>query len=137
MDGAQANRLNRKEQWSEWVRENGAKLLLFARQRTRSREDAEDLVQAAIIRLWQSEPSDECPTMGQMVRMIRWGAIDQGRRITRRQGREMEYHQSLTINLGEYFDPDFEERERSRIVQEALQGLEPDEREVIVLKIWG
>ena len=44
----------RKEEssyWGEWLRENGSRLLLFARQQTRRPEDAEDVLQEALVKL--------------------------------------------------------------------------------------
>ena len=37
--------------WREWLGENGPKLLLFARQQTRSMEDAQDVFQDALVKL--------------------------------------------------------------------------------------
>lgn len=37
--------------WDEWLRRHVAQLLLFARQQSRSPEDAEDILQDALIRL--------------------------------------------------------------------------------------
>ena len=34
--------------WREWLREHGARLLLFARQQSRRQEDAEDILQEAL-----------------------------------------------------------------------------------------
>lgn len=137
MNGELATNGNRQAQWRDWIQSHGAQLLLFARQRTRTREDAEDLVQAAILRLWQSKPECHCPEMGLMIRAICWGAIDRGRQETRRQGRETDYQQTLEVDFGAFFEVDFESQERSQIVQEALQELDPAQREVIVLKLWG
>ena len=37
--------------WRPWLNENGSKLLLFARQQTRSLADAEDVLQEAVVKL--------------------------------------------------------------------------------------
>ena len=37
--------------WREWLREHGARLLLFARQQSRRQEDAEDILQEALVKL--------------------------------------------------------------------------------------
>lgn len=137
MEGELATNGTREARWKDWIQSHGAQLLLFARQRTRTREDAEDLVQSAILRLWQSKPECLCPEMGLMIRAICWGAIDRGRQETRRQGRETDFQQSLEVTVGGFFEVDFESQERSQIVQEALQELDPPQREVIVLKVWG
>jgi len=41
--------------WGEWLREHGNKLLLFARQQTRSIADAEDVLQEALVKLAKKE----------------------------------------------------------------------------------
>lgn len=127
----------RQAQWRDWIQSHGAQLLLFARQRTRTYEDAEDLVQVAILRSWRSNPECLCPEMGLVIRAICWGAIDQGRRETRRQGRETEYQRVVEVNMGSFFEADFESQERAHMVQEALQDLDSDQRDVILLKVWG
>ena len=42
-------------EWRDWLRTHGPKLLLFARQQTRSHEDAEDVLQDAQLKLLQQE----------------------------------------------------------------------------------
>ena len=41
--------------WDEWLREHASQLLLFARQQSRSPEDAEDILQDALVRLARKE----------------------------------------------------------------------------------
>ena len=41
--------------WKQWLAENGPRLLLFARGWSNSRQDAEDLVQEAILRMWHHQ----------------------------------------------------------------------------------
>lgn len=45
--------------WDEWLREHASQLLLFARQQSRSPEDAEDILQDALVRLARKEASGE------------------------------------------------------------------------------
>ena len=40
--------------WKQWFQNHGSRLLLFARQQTRTPEDAEDVLQEAMLRLWKS-----------------------------------------------------------------------------------
>ena len=40
--------------WKQWFATHGSRLLLFARQQTRTSEDAEDVLQEAMLRLWRS-----------------------------------------------------------------------------------
>ncbi|WP_418682533.1 RNA polymerase sigma factor, partial [Akkermansia sp.] len=45
--------------WDEWLRRHVSQLLLFARQQSRSPEDAEDILQDALIRLARKEAAGE------------------------------------------------------------------------------
>ena len=40
-----------QSEWRDWLRAHGPKLLLFARQQSRSQEDAEDILQDAVVKL--------------------------------------------------------------------------------------
>ncbi|NNE92375.1 MAG: RNA polymerase sigma factor, partial [Verrucomicrobiales bacterium] len=40
--------------WSDWLRENGPRLMLYARQQTRCEADAEDVLQAALVKTWKT-----------------------------------------------------------------------------------
>src|SRR5438477_7104133 len=42
------------DQWTSWLDQHGAALVLFARQWVASRADAEDVVQEAFVRFWRS-----------------------------------------------------------------------------------
>jgi hypothetical protein len=43
------------ENWKAWLSENGPRLLLFARSWCQTREDAEDLVQEAVLKMWHHQ----------------------------------------------------------------------------------
>ena len=103
MNGSPSRTQNITTRWREWLQLHGPRLLLFARQQTRSLEDAEDLVQSAVVRCWQSGADGACPSMGKMVLAIRWAAIDQGRRVARRENREAAYQQELEVRGGADF----------------------------------
>jgi RNA polymerase sigma-70 factor (ECF subfamily) len=123
--------------WEAWLQANGAKLLLFARQQTRTQSDAEDVLQNALIKSWKTTQSTIDPaTIGLAFTNIRRCAIDLARVNTRRHHRE---EISLRTN-GEpvsWFDSALEQQERAREIQIALEQLSPDFREVVTLKIWG
>ena len=40
--------------WTQWLREFGPRLMLYARQQTRSEADAEDVLQNALLKTWKS-----------------------------------------------------------------------------------
>ena len=76
--------------WDEWLREHASQLLLFARQQSRSPEDAEDILQDALVRLARKEASGgfvggQEAWLSYVFASIRRLAVDYGRKSDRRQ----------------------------------------------------
>ena len=132
--------------WRRWLGEHGPKLLLFARQQTRSAEDAEDIFQEAMVKLIEKvETGDffggEEAWLPYLYTTIRRLAIDLGRRDDRRKRREdvvieeiREEHREPT---DPWFDSDSSEDETRRLLEAGLKELPEKFAEVIVMKIWG
>ena len=124
--------------WKEWLAENGPRLLLFARGWSQSREDAEDLVQEAILRMWhhQAEHGSTTPDLPLVFSTIRFCGLNHHRTETRRKKRE-----ESIIYLNDFqdvwLDPLAEDDEDAVILQAAVQALSPKLREVVMLKFWG
>lgn len=132
--------------WREWLAEHGPKLLLFARQQTRSQEDAKDIFQDALVKLVEKVRSGEF-VGGQeawqpyLYTAIRRLAIDLSRRDDRRKRRE----DSVTADAetGEYdallpwFENDSSDDETRAQLERCLKELPEKFAEVIVMKIWG
>ena len=122
--------------WKNWLEAHGPKLLLCARQWTRSFADAEDVVQEAFVRYWRHQRQLPGDPQALLITSIRRAALDQARRESRRLVREgkadgFEEHMSL-------FEPQpGEDRERRPEIESALQHLPSEQREVLVLKIWN
>ncbi|MFO1512026.1 MAG: RNA polymerase sigma factor [Verrucomicrobiota bacterium] len=121
-------------EWDQWLVEHGPKFLLFARQQTRFEADAQDLVQEAVLECWRRQAIGAPPAAGLVFATIRRRAIDLGRSEDRRAGRE-------ALAAGEalegWFDAGVENRERSQLVQSAMNRLPDIYREVLTLKVWG
>ena len=132
--------------WGEWLREHGAKLLLFARQQTRSHADAEDILQEALVKL-AKKVNDGTFDGGQpawlpyVYTSIRRCAIDLGRKDDRRSLREEKVEADRQIHTGGKVDPWFEsgaaDEESRALLELGLKELPEKFSEVIVLKIWG
>ncbi len=130
--------------WREWFDRHGSRLLLFARQQTRSEADAQDCLQDAILRLWKcglvqtNEDGTEEPSLAGAFTQIRRAAIDQARKNIRQANREQR-----AIDFGEdqplctQFESKLEDEERAQAIEVAMQKLPDYYREVLVLKIWG
>jgi RNA polymerase sigma-70 factor (ECF subfamily) len=118
--------------WKQWFHAHGPKLLLCARQWTRSFADAEDVVQEAFVRFWKNQRGLVGDPIALLVTSVRRAAVDRARRDPRRVAREQ--HGSAEI----YFEPSAEiENERQQAIEAALRRLPDEQREVLSLKIWG
>ena len=121
--------------WTQWLREFGPRLMLYARPQTRSEADAEDVLQNALLKTWKSHGSlPEKELLGLVYTNIRRCAIDHARSQDRRLQRE----ERVILDAGPpvaWFElPDDDE---TRALQVALAAISPKFREVITLKMWG
>ena len=118
------------DQWRDWLRENGGRFLLYARQQTRSEGDAEDVLQDALVESWQR--AGGMPDDALVFATIRRRAIDLARSTDRRAVREESAEPEQP-----FFTPDVEERDTQRLLEQAVNALPPNYREVVSLKMWG
>lgn len=133
-------------EWRAWLQAHGPKLLLFARQQTRSIQDAEDVFQDALVKLVEKIRSNEFiggPDAWQpyLYTTIRRLAIDLSRRDDRRKRREDNVGTETGEATQEAFHPWFEsessdDETRSQL-EEKLKELPEKFAEVIIMKIWG
>ena len=131
--------------WREWLREHGPKLLLFARQQTRRQEDAEDILQEALVKL--ARKVDEGSFVGGqeawtpfLYTQVRREAIDLGRRNDRRKKREetvVEDEKCRSNGEDAWFESAGYDEERRVLLEVALKELPGKFSEVILMKIWG
>lgn len=120
------------ESWKDWFQLNGPKLLLCARQWTRSLADAEDVVQEAFVRFWRNQRALGGEPQALLITSIRRAAIDLARRNDRRTRREEEAEEAPPC-----FEALAEADDRRLAVESALRRLPAEQREVLALKIWG
>jgi len=121
--------------WSTWFAAHGPKLLLCARQWTRSLAEAEDVVQEAFVRYWKHQRQLPGDPQALLITSIRRAACDSARQAARRAAREEK------AGLGHESDAFFEPRpgddaDRRHEIELALRALPDEQREVLVLKIW-
>ena len=132
--------------WREWLEEHAPKLFLFARNQTRTHEDAQDVLQDAIVKLVDKIRAGEF-VGGQdawqpyLYTTIRRLAIDLSRKEDRRKRREDNVSADLEAEQFEAFHPWFDAEEgdgeiRSQL-EESLKSLPPKFSEVIIMKVWG
>ncbi|TDU81080.1 RNA polymerase sigma-70 factor (ECF subfamily) [Prosthecobacter fusiformis] len=113
------------------------KLLLYAVQLCPSRADAEDVVQMAFVRWWKRFPEGNEEHIPLLYAAVRTIALDQRRSDTRRSRREAASNVALPMGDAPVFDTSPEQKETALIIQEAMQTLPEDQREVVTLKLWG
>jgi RNA polymerase sigma-70 factor (ECF subfamily) len=132
--------------WREWLDENGPRLLLFARQQTRSQEDAQDILQDALVKLVKklkdgTFSGGQDAWMPYLYTALRRLAIDVGRRDDRRRRREDLVTGDSVFRHGEvdhpWFDSESSDDEVRSQIEDGLKELPPKFAEVIVMKIWG
>ena len=123
-----------QSEWEQWLVQHAPGFLLFARQQARFEADAQDLVQEAMVECWRRQSNGTPPATAMVFATIRRRAIDLGRSAVRRAGREAVAASEIPPD---WFDSGVEERERNRLMQEAMGKLPDIYREVVTLKVWG
>ncbi len=124
------------ESWRDWFQHYGPKLLLCARQWTRSLADAEDVVQEAFVRFWRNQRQLGGEPQALLYTSVRRAATDLARRNSRRTAREVRADGGLE-SIEPIFHIPLEGDDRRADIETALRGLPEEQREVLVLKIWG
>jgi RNA polymerase sigma-70 factor (ECF subfamily) len=118
--------------WRQWLARHGPALVLFARQWSANRADAEDAVQDGFLKFWTNRERAHDP-VPYLYACVRTAAMDHGRGQRRRETRQRE-----TARLDEAsFEPALDRSERQARIESALAQLPGDQREVVVLKIWA
>ena len=126
------------EKWKEWLDENAPRLLAYARARCQSSDEAEDLLQEALIKLWgyQEERGYRPPDLPLAFSVMRYLGLDHGRRKGRRERRD---HKIVQFQQGQdhWLDPAMEDEEDAALLRDEVEALPEKLKEVLTLKIWG
>jgi len=121
------------DEWAVWLDRHGPALVLLARQYVSSRADAEDIVQEAFVRFWQSRQRANDPA-AYLFACVKHCALDWQRGKTRQFRRE---EVAARPEAETMFTGALEHEERRSAIAAALGGLPENQREVLVMKIWG
>jgi RNA polymerase sigma-70 factor (ECF subfamily) len=120
--------------WSELLNRHGPALVLYARQWTGTHADAEEAVQNGFVRAWKSIPTCDNP-LPRLYLSVRSSAIDLVRSRERRKAREKAV--ATDSDSVSWFDSRLETAERNDAIEAALKALPLEQREVVVMKVWG
>ena len=126
-----------ESQWRLCFTQLAPKLLLYARQWVSSRADAEDIVQNAFVRFWRHQPSAAPEHYPLLYAAVRTHALDWLRANERRMRRENDERAPVVHGDEPIFDESIDQRELAETLQQALRRLPEQQREVLVLRIWG
>jgi RNA polymerase sigma-70 factor, ECF subfamily len=126
------------DEWKNWLDESAPRLLAYARARCNNAQEAEDLLQEALIKLWgyQEEREHRPPDLPLAFSVMRYLGLDHGRR----KGRQDKRNQKIVqFQKGEdhWLDPAMEDTEEAEILRNEVESLPDKLREVLTLKIWG
>lgn len=116
---------------SDWCQElyetHAPQILLYGRALGLSHSEAEDVLQDSFVVLMQRASAPDEP-LHYCLRAFRNKALNYRRSLWRRLARELESHR--------WFERGSSESPEERAAMRCLEDLPPDQREVIVLKIW-
>ena len=120
------------DDWQHWLARYKAGLFLLARQHLANTHEAEDAVQEGFVKFWLARKTARDPA-AYLFACVRTAAIDLRRSRTARHRRE----QSVSSANPSLFQPSQEHDESRQQIEAALPHLAPEQREVLVLKIWS
>ena len=120
------------DRWRQWLDRHGPALVLFARQWSATRADAEDAVQNGFLKFWRTRDTAR-EALPYLYACVRTAAMDLGRGERRRD----RYERANEQRDSAAFEFSVERHEREAAIETALGQLPGDQREVVVMKIWG
>lgn len=127
---------NGKDTWADWLNNHGRALVAYARQWTQDHADAEDIVQEAFVRFWRCRGSVQDP-LAYLYVCAKRCACDFLRAKRRGASLEEENKPSQKSHGHIFNHCPMEMREIEAAVERALGRLPVEQREVLILKIWG
>ena len=121
----------KSEHWRALLARHGPALVLFARQWTATHADAEDALQDALVRFIQARklPRDE---VAYLYSCVRSAAVDLSRTHARR--RKADANRPTPESA---FAASPDHAELAATVEQLIGQLPAEQREVLVMKIWG
>ena len=129
--------------WETWLDEHGPRLLLYARQRTRSMADAEDVLQSSLmqlVRIVHTQEFRKTPAEWQSYAWscIRNKAIDLNRHHSRQQttAQAAAHEQSRVAEHIALLECSQDNQYRRERLEHVLRNMRSDYAEVVILHVW-
>lgn len=124
------------QSWEQLYEENADGLVAYASQFGFSFESAEDIVHDAFLRVFGKDSEPEHPNLRALLfQCVRWTALDRLKKNRRRLKREAAVSVDLFVDTA---SPDRSEgTEFAAVVSKLFQQLPDEQREVLVLHLWG
>lgn len=129
--------------WSGWLSENGARLLLFARRQARSEYDAEDILQEALVGLVRVvEAGEFAGTPAQWASYVYTSIVHMAMDYGRREDSRMKRQGTVCLETAHetpeaWFTSESDKSYLCARIESLLKDLPADFAEVVILKIWG
>src|SRR5262245_53835683 len=120
--------------WQSWIHANGPALLLYARQWAPFRNEAEDLLQEAFLRFWKNRERADDP-LAYLFSCVRTAGLDSLRSAATRKRYEAQAQRERPIEF--WFRAPGESDEMRKLTETALRRLPDEQRETVILKVWG
>lgn len=126
--------------WDAWLVQNSPRLMLYARQQTRSDADAEDVLQGALVQLVNAVELGELRGGSEQwvawcIAAIRHLAADAARHNATRRTCEQNAVPVSSVH-NPWLRSNHDDELRRRHVEGVLRFLRPDYAEVLILRIW-
>ncbi len=130
--------------WQHWISDNLDALLLYSKWQTRNEADAQDVLQAVLEKTWKEFKMQDPNTIYALVcRKIRNKATDLYRSEDSLANREKKYGELIVMQSDEdhsedqWFGSFVEAKESQRLLLTALNKLDEELQEIVILHIWN
>ena len=121
----------RPDEWNAWYGSHSEALVLFARQWLSTHTDAEDAVQEGFVRFWQRRHNAQDP-VAYLYACVKSAAHDRLRSEARRRVRaRVCLREPPTLRCV------VDTLDTAEAIETALSRLPAEQREVVVMKVWG
>ncbi|HEX5241832.1 MAG TPA: RNA polymerase sigma factor [Tepidisphaeraceae bacterium] len=121
--------------WNTWLSEHGPTMLLLVRQWVSNRADSEDIVQEAFVRFWKSRHRAVDPKAYLYVCAKRY--LLEWLRTEERRGRREQSVARVRPSVSTTLFKRLAAREDHRRLESSLVALPAEQREIVILRIWG